>query len=375
MSDRDPLVAAALDRVAPDPAADWDDVLRRARRRPRAWLVVAAAAAVAALASSALAFGDGILDWFTGSPAPPSVENRMELHNRPSRGVLARLEHSPGVRAAQTRGAVAIETAAGRVAIWTAPKDSGGECYLIEIAGSDGGMGCDGPGKWRGPPLTAGYREIPPRDLRLVEGRLFDPAVSVEIRLAGGGTMPVAVGGGHFLGEIPDGERPALAVAYDAEGRQVARHRFHTYAPLRLQFPPADRFQTLIETKAWNGQAVRLRVAELPDGRVCSTVGVAGGVGGTCGKQAPVVLQHTIAEHNETDEGGVAVLHGRSGEQVATVEVRFEDGDRVRLRPVEGYFLHALDPRHHRLGHQPDEVVAYDAAGNVVAREDARGPG
>ena len=47
---------------------------------------------------------------------------------------------------------------------------------------------------------------------------------------------------------------------------------------------------------------------------------------------------------------------------------RFEDGGRVSLRLLRGYFLWEVPPRRWRAGRLPEAVVARDEAGKVIAR-------
>src|SRR5205085_6102558 len=89
MSDIDIGVQAALDRLVPVPArvGDWEDVRRRAARRPR-WPLLLAAALALLLAAAALAKALGGFDaWLSGSPgkpAPPAERRRFAAGERHS---------------------------------------------------------------------------------------------------------------------------------------------------------------------------------------------------------------------------------------------------------------------------------------------------
>ena len=89
MSDLDPRMRAGLDRLVavPTRAGDWEDVLRRAARRPR-WPLLLAAALALLLAAAALAKALGGFDaWLSGTPgkpAPPAEQRRFEAGERHS---------------------------------------------------------------------------------------------------------------------------------------------------------------------------------------------------------------------------------------------------------------------------------------------------
>jgi hypothetical protein len=79
----------------------------------------------------------------------------------------------------------------------------------------------------------------------------------------------------------------------------------------------------------------------------------------------------------QTDLSYLRELHGSVNARWSdAVEVRFEDGTVVRPRIVwisepisQGFFYVPIGADHRRVGHQPHEVVALDADGNVVASD------
>ena len=54
------------------------------------------------------------------------------------------------------------------------------------------------------------------------------------------------------------------------------------------------------------------------------------------------------------------------GSGVARVELRFQDGDRIELRPKQSYLLASIPPAHYARGHRLTEEVAYNSAGKVL---------
>jgi hypothetical protein len=64
-----------------------------------------------------------------------------------------------------------------------------------------------------------------------------------------------------------------------------------------------------------------------------------------------------------TRRGFLRLLDGRVGPTVASVEVRFADGDSKELRPVDGFYLREL-----RAGEEPAMVIARDRDGRELGR-------
>ena len=150
MNDIDPGLKTILESAVPageEAVGDWEDVLRRAdvpqagdgkvvrlERRPRrrVWYALAAAVVVTALlVNPAFGFGDRILDWFRGSPAPEHVKEELRGMNAPEE--VRALFQGPGVRAEEARGVMAIETSRGPAYLWAAPTEAGGWCTIVQF--------------------------------------------------------------------------------------------------------------------------------------------------------------------------------------------------------------------------------------------------
>jgi hypothetical protein len=65
--------------------------------------------------------------------------------------------------------------------------------------------------------------------------------------------------------------------------------------------------------------------------------------------------------------GGVANLCCALAADVATVELRYEDGDRARLKPVDGFLLYVIPHAHYPRGHRLEQIIWRDDAGREVA--------
>lgn len=62
-------------------------------------------------------------------------------------------------------------------------------------------------------------------------------------------------------------------------------------------------------------------------------------------------------------------VYGRVSARVASLELRYRDGDVTTVRPVEGYVLAAVPARHARDGHRVTTIVGRDEHGKEVGRQ------
>ena len=63
------------------------------------------------------------------------------------------------------------------------------------------------------------------------------------------------------------------------------------------------------------------------------------------------------------------LLNGIVSDDVARLELRFQDGDRIEVPAVRGFVLAELPRRHWAPGHRLELIVAFDAAGVEVGRK------
>jgi hypothetical protein len=211
-------------------ADGWDDVLGRARRARRRYVLVAAAAVALVLVPTSVALRGAIADLFQGTPAPPAVSNAFETSNK-----AADLSTKKGFRSkfpradvSQAHGVLEVETTDGPEDLWVAPNDQGGQCWFIDFAddppGPDGGQ--YGFGGCYPPSLDAidwgSVWVYPHPTLGTLWGRVSVQATRVEADLADGSTLRLPVVENFFLASLSKDARVMDLRAYDASGAKVA---------------------------------------------------------------------------------------------------------------------------------------------------------
>lgn len=245
MSERDDRIIA--DRLAafaaPAGDADWNDVLRRARRKGTRRLAIALAPiAVIALAAPAFGLSRTVIDWFAAEPAPPRTElSFSKLDAGAPRGLETGVIQGTARRAFDTRLPEGM-----RATVWVAPTARGGFCEMIELAGASGhlrgsvGPSCDdrdnatGYGSAIPGPISAGGSIE--RGPVVIDGyATVSRAVAVVIRHEDGAETKIAltwvsppINAGFFVHGVPParwtpGGRPTQLRYIDAGGRTVGQ--------------------------------------------------------------------------------------------------------------------------------------------------------
>jgi hypothetical protein len=360
----DPELLAIADAIAATQAAP------RRRNRRRLALALAAALAVVAVAGPALGLHRTIVSFFEAEPAPERAQidfARMGL------GAPAPL--GPDVVHEQARKVLERELEGKVRALYVAPTARGGFCWTWSEMTSSCGRTND-----RQSPLGFGWREGP-NGATSVTGHVFGDTIDrLELRYEDGRAddVPIVwisppIDAGLYGFDVPDeqlreGRRPQALVAMSADGDVVARHGFHYSDPDwesgRDGLPriaDRSRLRTLFEFTARNGTPWELRVAPAPGDKLCYAYN---GGGGCRSPKFPGSLLNLGVQGGSS----IVVLCCEAGERTAAVELRYEDGDSLRLDTVDGFLLYEVPPEHHALGHRLTELVGYDATGRELER-------
>jgi hypothetical protein len=380
----DPL-DVRFDRIRNDREGDWQDVVQRANgrvRRRRLTLVGALAAVVALGAPTALALRGKNIDFFQSEPAPRRVVvDFARLDVGAPRGMETE------VLAEQTRK-ILVPIQNGRtVTLWVAPTRKGGFCTFVEHGGGGclppysvplapsieirGGITPDGVIR-RGPVLISGSVGIPEAD-------------AIELRYRGGEvdrqrltwvSKPIGVAFFAFddARDHWNDNRPNELVVLDADGATLRTEPLHFRPPPGIDAKTGapneavvDQGRKLIAVRTHTGAETALWVAPTTDGRSCYWLRYGtGGFGGGC----PAKTALRPFGLGRSQGAGVVLLWGGPLQQdIAEVQVRYQDGERDLVRVVDAMALWEIRPAHFRRGHRPELLTARDSAGHDVAHQ------
>lgn len=367
----DTLLAARFAALAnPLDDSDWLDVRRRARRRSRRWLALPLAAALAALlAGSAFAVYRELVDFLSAEPAPERIV--IDFGRMSARATVG---FGPQVIPGEARVVLEAQLRGKREALYVAPTREGGFCWRWGYTGSCGRLHPDQRA------LGVTWIESAQGPAQL-SGHLLDPAIQrLVLEYEDGERVEIPsiwvsppIDAGFYVFEVPaeqlrSGHRARVLLALDGDGDEVVRHAFRYSDPAWEPGPDglprmADRARkrTLFDFRDHRGQRWTLAVAPAPGERLCYAYN---GGSGCLSPKFPATV-----EGMGVQGGGPAVnVCCAVTEDVAMVELRYEDGERTELRPVEGFVLHVIPPEHYPRGHRLEAIVWRDAEGREIAR-------
>jgi hypothetical protein len=379
--------------LAPGPDdADWGDVLRRARRARRRRMT-SASLAVATIfclgAAAAYAFGHQIVDFSSAPKGPRTVVNDFG-----SLQVGAPEGMAPDVLPQEARRITTVTIDGKEHVLWVAPTKKGGFCE--QWSNLTGGCRAD-----RHDPLakridvSAMYvSNEAGAGLGVLGGSFLQSAAAkLEVAYADGTTDEIPfvwvtspIDAGFYLFRVPDahrvdGHRPKAVRLYDDAGNLLAsepthdqganlprfeEHQLAGYPPLSVPESAIwEKRRQLFDLHADDGAHIGLWVAPSRTGGTCFWTNQSGGCprpGGESPAPPPLALGFSGAATHVT-------LCCTVGRDVARVEARFEDGDRVGLTPKEGYLVWPVSARHYPRGHRLEELVAFDSSGRQIATQ------
>lgn len=401
----DQLIQARFEAVANrSDDRDWSDVLARAsvRRTARlrpvpARVGLAAAVVTLAAAVTAVAFGwpQTFIDFLTSPPAPANVKNSFGAEN-----VSVPRGMSPQAIPDQARKITTATFDANHVppdhptvhTLYVAPRKGGGFCYLW----TDYSGGCADAQSTR--PVSVDWLA---NDYAVVASGWVrtDAVKTVEARFTDGTTAAIPVtwvsapiSAGFFIYPVPLGHqtrRDALSsvVALDAHGNVVGKQGFSLTKPLdqdvmqtlpdgtRYSLPRgwhASQARKAVSLRSTKGSEIYLWLMPRTGGGVCFLYNRGGGC-------VPPSSDPGISPLNGGLNGGAdpVLFFAQVKPGVATVELRYQNGERERLTPVEGFVLTEITPAHYEQGKRLAAAVALDRGGNVIytSRDDPNGVG
>jgi hypothetical protein len=377
---RDELLPAGPDD------ADWRDVVRRAglaRQRGAFALGALLAAALLGLAS-AWALGHPVVDFGSAPKGSRQVVNAFG-----SLEVGAPAGMAPGVLPRQARRVTSVRIDGKRHVLWVAPTKRGGFC--AEWTGLGGGCRADRHGRVAQRLEVSGGGDA--RGLRVISGSFFQPrGERLLLRYADGQTVDIPfvwvtapINAGFYAFAVPAAHRPRShaperLTLVDGSGKALARepvlfarapafvlHRVPGFGPLTV---PAQaewaRRRQLFDLRADDGARIGLWVAPERGGGRCFWANRAAGCSrGPGRRRAPATPPLQLGIQG----GGRVLLCCSVSGAVATVQARFQDGERVSLAPREGFLIWPIPTRHYARGRRLSMLVAYDGRGRVLQQQ------
>jgi hypothetical protein len=396
-ADYESLLAERFAQLTTADTGDWLDVRRRARRmRVRGAALLAAAVVAAALVTApALGLHRIVVDWFEAEPAPGRTQLQfLQL------GVGAPPGMDPSVVPNSARKVTELEHDGKVGVLWVAPTKRGGFC-VSWTAFFGGGCVSDRASL---PTHVVRYRDDvkpillglsvsgDPTDGGIVQsfnGSLLEPKTERLVASYADGEeaeVPVVwvtppIDAGFYAYWIPkEHRRPGRQVtaltALDEADRILARQTFQLTPPQEVERPVrlpdgqtaflprkaiVERARKLIDFEAETGTRVTLWVIPTTDGGRCHVFNRGYGC------PPPGSEAHPLGA--ALLGGGEPVLiGGEVSPEVAVYELRYQDGNVERVRPVEGFVLHEIPVSHYPRGNRLELVRALDRDGKEVAR-------
>jgi hypothetical protein len=339
------------------------------QRRSRQWtLLLLAFLGVATLAGAAY----GVVHALgVGDPAPEEVRQQPARFGHSAE--LIPVPHPDDPQLDQARVAVVLDSSVGTVYLFASP-NARGLCASTWIEGSRGYQGRLNMSSACGPSdqsfYAFGEQQYRERTVNLFFGRAGSGVERAALRF-GSRTVDVPLTGRWFLAEFPD--RPDEFLSYAADGHVLEQRAFlwRDVAPPAVQPPhQLTEAREVARIQARGGsETVTLLVARASDGGYCQIVrSDLTPTNRTCSVAPPAAHQIDVSAMNFGGApGGILLLVGPAGSDIATLELRYQDG-RVTPIPVnDGWALYEIARSDYAAGRRPEILVGRDTTGRKIA--------
>jgi hypothetical protein len=364
-----------LEDAEPNGARDHARSLLRAavarhRRRRRRALVALAFVGAAIVAGTAYGV---VRELVVGDPPPEEVKQALARFGHEAELIPVPTPDDPRVEDA--RVAAVLDSSAGPAYLFSVPA-ARILCGWVWFEGKRGYQGRPDMSSVCGMPQQTFFAYSPPQPVerggvRYMWGRAGDKVARVTVRF-GERAVDVPLSGRWFFAELT--EAPSALVTYDAAGRIVDEHAISVALPTGTPMPqpqPAGERHTVSKITAHGGEELALEVAPASDGGYCMTVRSdrrRPNSGCSIAKPGPREVGVTAMNFGGAP-GGVLLLVGPVGSDLASIEARYENG---RVDPVpltEGWVLYEVEPADYLAGRRPEILVGRDASGRRIAAE------
>jgi hypothetical protein len=283
-----------------------------------------------------------------GSPAPPPV--------RASEKVLALARDAmvglnpPGstkVEVAKTEAGAVLNTSSGPVYLWVAPTTSGSRCLYLQITGlsvrfAGGGpflmaAGCVSPDQSQ-PLLYRVNTGVQGHTLALVGGYVPPPARTLQLQFANGNKSErFAITNGFVVAQGSSSDPRPTAIVRDRHGDVITPNPVKFIPQLFVSASPTGpvAFTITLHLLKHLGNLV-LHVAPAARGGTCSQISAPwGAVSSACGGRPlppdEIEVSRTFQANFLAPHQQIMYLIGEVGTDVATLELRYQNGGRQQL--------------------------------------------
>jgi hypothetical protein len=257
-----------------------------------------------------------------------------------------------------------------RVALVVVRGETAGEpriCTMI-VDRTGGGGGCSqAPRLFARWPFTISMSSSGRGQYSLLSGLASDDVARLAVFGVAGSPIEVPLRDNAWLVRVGGSDFPIRLVAYDRDGRVIGVQLEQSNG---LTSPAPRAAQTSVRTLARvageNGQTATLRAGRLVGGYRCWSLEVSG-KGGASGCNRPPssegrALSFVTAEATHGD----VFLTGQLPATVASLSLRYANGETVRVKPISGFLVYAVPHRFVTGGRLFVAVHAYDARGTQL---------
>lgn len=341
---------------------------RRTRRRAFVALAFVGAAIVAGAAYGV------VHELVIGAPAPEEVRAQPARFGHSAE--LIPVPHPDDPRLEAARVAAVLDSSVGTVYLFSSP-NARGLCASTWIEGDRGYQGRLNMGSVCGVGgqsfYAFGEQRYGGKVVRLFSGRAGDGVDRVALRF-GSSTIDVPLTGRWFLAEFP--EQPDEFLSYDGEGR-VLEHRTFPPPPVHVapveQPQPVTQAQELARIRARGGsEEVSLLVARASDGGYCQIVRSdrrRSNRGCSIARPKPNEIGVSAMNFGGGAPDGILLLVGPVGSDIATLELRYQNGRTATLPLSDGWALFEVESADYVQGRRPEILIGRDVSGRKIASE------
>ena len=363
-----------LEDAAPNGAREHARAAFRAvgtkqRRRRRRRFVALAFVGAAILAGTAYGV---VHELIVGDPAPEEVREQPARFGHSAE--LIPVPHPDDPRLEEARVAAVLDSSVGTVYLFSSP-NARGLCASTWIEGDRGYQGRLNMSGVCGASAQSFYAfgEQPygGKAVRLFFGRAGDGVERIALRF-GSDTIEVPLTGRWFLAEFA--ERPDAFLSSDAEGRVLEQRTFAWPAgpsgPVVEPPKPVTQPRELARISSQVGsEEISLLVARASEGGYCQIV-ESDRRPSNRGCSIPAPKPHEIgvsAINFGGAPGGILLLVGPVGADIATLDLRYQNGRIATVPLSDGWALYEVEHSNYVEGRRPEVLVARDESGREIA--------